>query len=363
MSTSTQNQQVDSVRVKIGQAHVLGVDGVLTGDLHPDLQSRDLIVSLYQSQLFNRLFDEHAVSLQRTGRLGTFASALGQEAVSVGVAAAMQADDLFLPSFREQGGQFVRGVKAEELLAYWGGDERGSDYSEAVHDFPVCIPVGSQYPQAAGAALAFKLRKQDRVAVVFGGDGSTSKGEFYESLNMAGVWDLPLLFVIVNNQWAISTPRTQQTHAGTLAQKSLAGGIPGVQVDGNDVFAVYSVTKDAIDKARKGKGAYLIEAVTYRMSDHTTADDASRYRSEDEVTEHKEGDPLLRVKRYLINTHAWTEDDDKALRKRCEDSIAASVELYLQQDKAPATEIFDYLFEDLPVALHDQRAAVANKSN
>jgi len=361
MKEHKSSKQIESVRVKIGCTQLLDSAGSLIGVLPGALNSQDAVIQLYRAMLQNRLFDQQAVALQRTGRLGTFASALGQEAVSVSVALAMSDEDVMIPSFREQGGQLVRGVKAEELLGYWGGDERGSAFTQAVNDFPVCIPVGSQFPQAVGVSLAFKMKNEHRVGVVFGGDGSTSKGDFYEAINMAGVWDAPCVFVIVNNQWAISTPRKEQTHALTLAQKAIAGGIQGIQVDGNDAFAVYDAASNAISKAREGKGASLIEALTYRMSDHTTADDASRYRSDSEVEKHKESDPLLRLKRYLEREFDWNEEKDKALQNDVEKSIKDAIQHYLNSEQAAPSDMFDYLFAQLPAELKSQRDSVSTQ--
>src|SRR6516165_12079314 len=241
------------------------------------------LVSLYRGMVLARRFDAKAVALQRTGRLGTFPSSLGQEAVSVGVAAAMRKDDVFLPSFREHGAQLWRGVSLVELFLFWGGDERGSDFAGPREDFPICVPVATHAPHAVGVALALKLRRQERVAVCAFGDGATSKGDVAEALNIAGVWRLPLVFVVNNNRWAISVPVVQQTAANTLAQKAIAAGIEGEQVDGNDVIAVREAVARAVAKARAGGGPHLIEALTYRLSDHTTADDARRYRSDADV--------------------------------------------------------------------------------
>jgi pyruvate dehydrogenase E1 component alpha subunit len=220
-------------------------------------------IALYRAMVLTRLFDTKAIALQRTGRLGTYASSLGQEAVAVGVAAAMQPSDVLLPSFREHGAQLWRGVTLEELFLYWGGDERGNDFAGPKEDFPNCVPVGSHAPHAVGVALAFRLRKQARAAVCVFGDGATSKGDVAEALNMAGVWKAPAVFVVNNNQWAISVPVSKQTAAPTLAQKALAAGMPGAQVDGNDVIAVRarSVTirsrVRATRRADIGRGADL----------------------------------------------------------------------------------------------------------
>src|SRR5262249_10073670 len=249
-------------------------------DSIPDVAS---LISLYRAMVLTRTFDLKAVSLQRTGRLGTYAVSLGQEAVSVGVASAMRQEDVLLPSYRDNGALLWRGVKMEEILLYWGGDERGNHSSGPTHDFPFCIPVGSQAPHAAGVAYTFKLRKEPRVAVCLIGDGATSKGDVYEAMNFAAIYALPLVFVINNNQWAISVPLRLQTASKTLAQKAIAAGFPGEQVDGNDVIAVRDAVGEAITGALGGKGPRLVEAVTYRLGDHTTADDAARYRSAEEV--------------------------------------------------------------------------------
>ena len=193
---------------------------------------------------------------------------------TVGVARAMRAEDVLLPSFREPGAQLWRGVSLVELLLYWGGDERGSDFAGRAADFPVCVPIGSQAPHATGAALAFKLRREPRVAVCVSATAPPRTGDFYEAMNLAGVWRLPVVFVINNNQWAISVPRSAQTAAETLAQKAIAAGIPGEQVDGNDVIAVRHAGRARDARARGRRGPSVVEALTYRMSDHTTADDA-----------------------------------------------------------------------------------------
>lgn len=319
----------------------------------------ETLISFYRAMVLTRLFDEKAVSLQRTGRLGTYASSLGQEAVGVGVASAMHESDVLLPSFREQSAMLWRGVTMAEILAYWGGDERGSNYNGPREDFPVCIPVGTQFPHAAGVALAMKLRGEDRAAVAIGGDGATSKGDFYEAMNIAGVWRLPVVFVINNNQWAISVPRRAQTAAATLAQKSVAAGIPGEQVDGNDVIAVHAVTAGALQRARRGEGPTLVEAVTYRLGHHTTADDARRYRADADVSHHWQEEPVARLRAHLLATGFWGKEQELALLGDCHDQVDKAVAAYLSAAPAPATDMIDYLHAALPAALVDQRAEIA----
>src|SRR5438874_8743534 len=223
-----------------------------------------LLVSLYRGMVLTRAFDLKAVSLQRTGRLGTYAVSLGQEAVSVGIASAMREEDVLLPSYRDNGTLLWRGTKMEEILLFWGGDERGNLSSGPAHDFPYCIPVGSQAPQAAGVAYVFKLRKEPRVAVCLFGDGATSKGDVWEAMNFSGVHKLPLLFVANNNQWAISVPLKLQTASQTLAQKAIAAGFTGEQVDGNDVIAVRPAAAGAMGQGRGVRRPRLVQSVSAR---------------------------------------------------------------------------------------------------
>ena len=306
---------------------------------------------------YTRTFDAKAVALQRTGRLGTYASSLGQEAVSVGVAHAMERTDVLLPSFREHGLQLQRGVKPEELFAFWGGDERGSAFSKQADDFPVCVTVGGHAPQAAGVALAFQLRAEPRVAVCVFGDGATSKGDVYEAMNVAGVWRLPVLFVVTNNQWAISTSRDRQTAAQTLAQKAVAAGMHGEQVDGNDVVAVADVIGAALARARSGEPS-LVECLTYRLGDHTTVDDASRYREDSEVSTWWQKDPIARLRLYLTDNAGWDKAREEALLNACATRIEAAAETYLASEAEPPEAIFDYLYAQLPDPIAGQRAAL-----
>ncbi len=312
------------------------------------------LIPLYRGMVLLRTMDTKAVALQRTGRLGTYAVALGQEAVLVGVASAMRDDDVLFPTYRDNGALLWRGVTVDEIFTYWGGDERGSDFKGPRGDFPICIPVGSHAPHAAGAAYAFKLKHQDRVAVCLLGDGATSKGDVYEAMNFAAIHKLPVVFVVDNNKWAISVPLKLQTATATLAQKAVAAGMPGEQVDGNDVIAVRAGTEDAIAAARAGKGPTLIEALTYRLGDHTTADDARRYRSEEEVKAHWQKEPIGRLKKYLVSKGVWSKEDEEGLVTNCQRQVDTAAERYLKQKpRAPAT-MFDHLYAELPFSFQRQ---------
>ena len=316
------------------------------------------LLALYKQMLFVRVFDAKSVALQRTGKLGTYASSLGHEAVHVGVGSAMRPEDCFAPSYREYGAQFCRGVQPREVLMYWGGDERGNDYSGPRHDFAWCVPIATQCLHAAGAALAYKLRGEPRVAVCCVGDGGSSKADFYGAINVTGAMQLPLVAVIINNQWAISVPRKSQTGAKTLAQKGIAAGLETVQVDGNDLLAVRSTMDTAIARARGGGGGTVIEAVTYRLSDHTTADDARRYRDDAEVKAAWAREPMKRMRAYLIAAKVWDDAKEEAWKTECAARVDVEVNAYLESKPQPVTAMFDYTYADLPVDLAQQRAQV-----
>lgn len=343
-------------RFEISHRRLLNPDGrAVDGDDSTLGLSADALRDRLSAMVRTRLFDARAVELQRAGQLGTYASSLGQEAVAVGVASAMHADDVLIPSFREHGAQLLRGVTIRELLLFWGGDERGCDFAGPREDFPVCIPVGSHAPHAAGVALALQIRGEARAAVCMLGDGATSKGDFYEALNVSGVWRLPVVFVVMNNEWAISVPRRAQTAAATLAQKALAAGLPGEQVDGNDVLVVEQVVSEAIERARGGQGATLIEALTYRMADHTTSDDARRYRAEENVEARRAEDPLDRLRLHLERRGLWSPEDQGQLEDRCRIEIEREVESYLSTEPQAPDSMFAHLYAALPPTLEPQR--------
>jgi 2-oxoisovalerate dehydrogenase E1 component alpha subunit len=342
-------------RFEVRHRAYLAPDGSIHRRLPAFASDTRLLVRLYRAMVLVRAFDLKAVALQRTGRLGTYAASLGQEAVSVGVASAMRPEDVLFPSYRDNAALIWRGVKLEEILLFWGGDERGNHFSGPVQDFPFCIPVGSQAPHAAGVAYAFKLRKEPRVAVCLFGDGATSKGDVFEAMNFAGVQKLPVVFVVTNNQWAISVPLRLQTASETLAQKAIAAGFIGEQVDGNDIVAMHAAAEEAIEAARNGRGPRFIEAVTYRLGDHTTADDAARYRPTEEVQARWKEEPIARLRSFLAGRSAWSKTDEEQLSAECQQHIDAAVERYLAvKPRAPKT-MFDHLYAELPRAYAAQR--------
>lgn len=335
----------------------LGPDGTLVRDDLPEFaQDRTKLVELFKNMLMVRSFDTKAVALQRTGKLGTYASCLGHEATHIGIGSAMQYDDVFAPSYREYGAQFMRGVKQRDVLMYWGGDERGNDFSGPPHDYSWCVPIGTQCLHAAGAALAFKLRGEPRVAVACVGDGGSSKTDTYAAINSAGAFTLPFVQCIINNGWAISVPRKAQTGAKTLAQKGIAGGLECLQVDGNDIIAVVAAMEFALKRARNGHGGSVLEFVTYRLSDHTTADDARRYRDDAEVKAGWEIEPFLRLRKFLTNEGVWSEAEEAAWKEECNRQTDIEVNAYLETKAQPVEAMFDYMFAELPHDLAEQRA-------
>ncbi len=328
----------------------------------PTYIDNDLLLKLYRDMTLTRTLDKKAINLQRTGKLGTYPASTGQEATAVGIGHTMTKDDILCTYYRDQGTAIMRGVKMSEVLSYWGGDERATAYANNNTDFPPCVPIATQSLHATGVAYALQYQNKKNAVVTTIGEGGTSKGDFYEALNVAGCWNLPVVFVAINNQWAISVPREKQTRCETIAQKAIAGGFEGIQVDGNDIVAVVVAMKYALEKAYAGKGPTLIEAVVYRLADHTTADDASRYRPDAEVQQAWQEEPIRRLGIYLEKQGVWSKDQESALQKECSDAVEEAVTEYLNPTAAPATDIIDYMYAELPEPLLEQRDQIEEYS-
>lgn len=344
--------------IRIQYVQILDENGKVDTKLEPKL-SADQLKELFRLMLLERTFDQTALSMQREGRIGTYAQSLGEEACHVGPAFALRKEDWLVPSYREHGAMLAHGVPLTNLFIHWGGSEDGNIMPAGNRTLTVCIPIATQLPHAAGIAWAAKLRKEKSAVLVFFGDGGTSEGDFHEGMNFAGVFQLPVVFLCRNNEYAISVPRTCydtagcQTRAQTLAQKAAAYGFEGIVIDGNDILACYQVVKEALAKAYAGKGPTMIEALTYRMGAHTTADDPSRYRNETELAVWKKRDPIERFRKYLKGKKIWTEAWEKKLTEQCKKEVQKAV-AEAEQNTPKPEDMFTSVFATMPPHLKEQ---------
>ncbi|MHC3437008.1 pyruvate dehydrogenase (acetyl-transferring) E1 component subunit alpha [Natrialbaceae archaeon A-gly3] len=330
---------------------------VLEGTEVPDLTEEELL-EMYEQMKLARHFDQRAVSLQRQGRMGTYPPLSGQEGSQIGSAHALEDEDWMFPSYREHGAALVRGMSLKRTLLYWMGHEEGNLIPEDANIFTVAVPIATQVPHATGAAWASKLRGEEKAFLCYFGDGATSEGDFHEGLNFAGVFDVPAIFFCNNNQWAISVPRERQTASATLAQKATAYGFEGVQVDGMDPLAVYKVTRDALEKAKDPDEdelrPTLIEAVQYRFGAHTTADDPSVYRDEEEVARWKEKDPIPRLETFLLENGYLDEEGVDAVEEKVGTAVAEAIDEAENMIRPKPEEIFAHVYEGMPRRLEEQ---------
>jgi pyruvate dehydrogenase E1 component alpha subunit len=343
---------------KIEYLSILNEKGELDASLEPEIPA-ELHLKLYRAFLLGRKFDERLLNLQRQGRIGTFPPISGQEAAQLGAVAVLRPSDWMVPAFRETAAEIWRGRSLESVLIYNNGYDEGGTIPQDLNNLPISVPVGSQILHAVGLGWAAKYRQTDKVAMTFFGDGATSEGDFHEGLNFAGVFQTPVIFVCQNNHWAISIPVSKQTRSKTLAQKAIAYGIPGIQVDGNDVLAVYAAAKEAVERARAGQGPTLIECVTYRMAMHTTADDPKRYRTDEEVEKWRERDPIVRYQKYLIDKKFLSEDDIAGIESEVLAEIQAAIDSAEKQMKAMGdpVDMFDHAYAQMPSYLKEQKEA------
>ena len=347
-----------NISQKIEYLSILNEKGELDASLEPEIPA-ELHLKLHRAFLLGRKFDERLLNLQRQGRIGTFPPISGQEAAQLGAVAVLRPSDWMVPAFRETAAEIWRGRSIESVLVYNNGYDEGGKIPQGLNNLPISVPVGSQILHAVGLGWAAKYRQTDEVVMTFFGDGATSEGDFHEGLNFAGVFQTPVIFVCQNNHWAISIPVSKQTRSKTLAQKAIAYGIPGIQVDGNDVLAVYTAAKEAVDRARAGQGPTLIECVTYRMAMHTTADDPKRYRTDEEVEKWRERDPIVRYQKYLIDKKLLSEDDIAGIESEVLAEIQAAIDRAEKQMKAMGdpVDMFDHAYAQMPSYLKEQKEA------
>ncbi len=339
-------------KFEVEYLQVLDENGKADEELMPKLSDKQ-IKELYELMILMRTFDDKAFSMQRQGRIGTYIQFKGQEASQLGSAYALEDKDWMFPMYRSGGALIVRKYPMNQLLQYYGGDERGLK-AGTINNFPISIPVGTQTPHAVGCAWASKLKGEKVVSLGYTGEGGTSKGDFHEGLNFAGIHKVPCIIVVENNQYAISVPTKKQTASETFAQKAIAYGINGIQVDGNDVFAVYKATKEAVDNARAGKGPTLIEAFTYRLADHSTSDDAKKYRSDKEVQEWSKKDPVIRLEKYMRSKKLLDDKYKAEVAKKAKEKVEKEVEIYEKTPAPDPKDMFTYTFAELTDNLKEQ---------
>lgn len=351
-------RKVLKVKPKLEYLSILDGAGKLDESLDPKLDN-DRSIYLYRLMLTARRLDERCINMQRQGRIGTYGPCRGQEASHCASTIVMEKEDWVVHAFREPGSFYHRGWPLETILLFWGGYEEGCQPPEGCRDLPIAVPIASQVPHAMGLAWAMKLRKDNHAVLCYCGEGGTSEGDFHEAMNFAGVYNLPLVTLIQNNGWAISIPREAQTASETIAQKAIAYGFDGIQVDGNDPLAVYVATKEAVDKAKSGGGPTLIEAVTYRMGVHTTADDPTKYRKAEDVAKWEKLDPIPRYAQYLAKRGIMDKKLADEIEKDVLAEVAAAVERYEARREVDPLDCFDYMYAKMPPELAAQRAEFA----
>ena len=339
---------------QVTELAILDVDGNADAALEPQIDNEELL-KLYRFMVLTRVLDERMIRMQRQGKLGTFAPCRGQEATQIGYIQPLQKNDWVVPSYRAPGAQLWRGWSIAQVLLFWNGYELGACPPQEVNDLPIAIPVGSHPILATGIGMGMNLRNEKNVVLTAFGDGSTSEGDVLEAFNFAGVYQAPVVFICENNQYAISLPRAKQTRSETIAQKAIAFGYDGLKVDGNDILAMIVATRAAVDKARQGGGPTLIEAYTYRMEMHTTADDPKKYRSDEEVKEWEAKCPLLRFEKYLMNKSVLNQASIEDMRKNADEEVKRGVKEFEKLCVPQPEKIFDYTYATITPELQEQK--------
>jgi pyruvate dehydrogenase E1 component alpha subunit len=346
------------ISAEIDYLSILDEHGKIDKSLEPNLSAEQL-KTLYHYMLLSRRLDERMLILQRQGRISTFAQCTGHEAISLGAAFAINKADSLVPYYREMPGMIYRGWPIENFLLYWNGFEEGAIVPAELNDLPYCVPISSQLLHAVGMGMAINIKNEKRVVVVFFGDGAASEGDCHEALNFATVFNVPVIFMCVNNQYAISVPLSRQMKAKTIVQRAVAYDMPGIRVDGNDILAVYSATQEAVTRAREGGGPTLIEAVTYRLAPHTTADDPKRYRADDEVAVWQKREPLIRFRQYMYDKKIISKEEEEKLEEQISNQIKAALEkeeaLAKNAELTNPLHIFDYSYAEIPPCVQRQR--------
>ncbi|API93747.1 pyruvate dehydrogenase (acetyl-transferring) E1 component subunit alpha [Clostridium sp. 1xD42-85] len=355
---------LESVESQFEMFQILNEDGKIVNEEDvPDLSDEQL-KELMRRMVYTRVLDQRSIALNRQGRLGFYAPTAGQEASQLGSQFALEQEDFLLPGYRDVPQLIWQGLPLYQAFLFSRGHFHGNQMPEGVHAVSPQIIIGAQYVQAAGVALGMKKRGKKNVAVTYTGDGGTSQGDFYEGINFAGAYKAPAIFFVQNNRFAISVPVEKQTNAKTLAQKAVAAGIEGIQVDGMDVLAVYAATKHARERAINGEGPMLIETLTYRYGPHTMAgDDPTRYRTEDLDNEWEKKDPLVRYRKYLESKNLWSEEEENKVIDQAKEEIKQAIKQADQYPKQKVTDLMANMYEELPYNLQEQMEEYKEKES
>jgi pyruvate dehydrogenase E1 component alpha subunit len=341
---------------EIAMLTILDTEGNIINEEEMPAINDEKLRELMRRMVFTRIWDQRAVSLGRQGRLGFYAPVSGQEASMIGSQSALQKEDFILPGYRDIPQIVWHGLPLYQAFLYSRGHQHGGQIPEDVHVLMPQIIIGAQIVQASGVAMGLKKRGNKQVAITYTGDGGSSQGDFYEGLNFAGVYKLPVIFVVQNNGYAISTQRAHQTAADTIAQKAIAAGIPGVQVDGMDVLAVYKVVSEAAERGRKGEGPTLIEMITYRFGPHSlSGDDPTRYRSKEESGEWEQKDPLVRYRKFMEKKGLWSDDEETAVIEEAKTAVAEAIKKADEMEKLSIPDLLDSVYEHTPPQLEEQK--------
>ncbi len=334
---------------------VINNDGHIINKAYFPEISDDKVIKAYKDMLFERTADLMVVSFQRQGRIYTYPPNYGQEAIHIAAGDIITDDDWLVPAFRELGTYLAKGATLKEIFLYYMGNEQGNMFKDAKKMLPISVPIASQLLHAAGIGYAVKYKKENDVVFTFVGDGGTSEGDFHEALNFAAVWNVPVVFVVQNNQYAISTSKNNQTISKNYAMKSIAYGVEGIKVDGNDYFAMYTALKNAKEYCLSGKGPILIEALTYRKGAHTTSDDPTKYRTKEEEKEWDNKDPLKRLRGYLLSKKLITEDLEEKLKAQYKKEVERIFEEAESHPEYKLDDAFDHMYAEMPEILREQK--------
>lgn len=356
--------QLEQVENQFQTLQILNEEGeVVNESAMPDLSDEQL-QELMTRMVYTRILDQRSISLNRQGRLGFYAPTAGQEASQLASQFALEKEDFILPGYRDVPQLIWHGLPLYQAFLFSRGHFKGNQMPEGVNVISPQIIIGAQYIQTAGVALGMKKRGAKSVAITYTSDGGASQGDFYEGINFAGAFKAPAIFIVQNNRFAISTPVEKQSAAKTIAQKAVAAGIPGIQVDGMDPLAVYAAVKDARDRAVNGEGPTLIETLTYRYGPHTMAgDDPTRYRTSELDSEWEKKDPLVRFRKFLENKGIWNEEKENEVIARAKDEIKEAIKLADAEPQQKVTDLINNMFEELPNNLKEQYEIYAAKES